>query len=210
MKKQNAQMLLLITILILCICGYFIVKSIPEETEVISESYTVSSVAQEEVIGMSYLYEGNIVDLIKEKDTWTVKDNEELSLDQSIIENMLGYVCSITTDTKIDSPEALADYGLSNPSNTICLTLKDESVVQLLIGDYIDMTGEYYVLLAGDANVYTISSYIPVAFEKSVDELIAEEETTEAVTAEEETTEVVTAEEETTEPVEDITEESIS
>lgn len=190
MKKQNAQMIVLLTILILCVCGYFVVKSIPEEeSKVTSESYTVSNVVEEDVIGISYFYEGNIIDLVKENDTWTLKEDASLGLDQATIESMLGYVCSITTDTVIDSPDSLAEYGLSNPSNTICLTLSDESVVQILIGDYMDMTGEYYALLAGDANVYTISSYIPVAFEKSVDELIIIEETIE------ETTEEMTVEE---------------
>ena len=174
MKKQNAQMIVLLTVLILCVCGYFVVKEIPEEeTEVASQSYTVSNVDQSNVIGMSYFYEGEIINLAKENDVWILEDDKTLSLDQSVIENMLGYVCSITTDTVIEEPESLAEYGLSNPSNTVCLTLSDESVVQLLIGDYMDLTGEYYALLAGDSKVYTIPSYIAAAFEKSIDDLIA-------------------------------------
>ena len=185
MRKQNIQILVLVTVLVLCICGYFFVKSIPEEeTQVNSESYTVSNVVQTDVVGISYLYEGDIIELVKENDTWIAKENKALKLEQSTIETMLEYVCSITTDTIIESPQSLEEYGLLNPSNTICLSLSDESVVQLLIGDYMDMTGEYYALLAGDANVYMISSYIPVMFEKSVDELIAVEETTKEINEE--------------------------
>lgn len=199
MKKQNAQLIVLVTVLILCICGYFVVKGMPEEeTEVTSQSYTVSNVDQNDVIEMSYFYEGEIINLIKTNDEWKLKDDASVNLEQSVIETMLGYVCSITTDTVIESPESLAEYGLTNPSNTICLTLSDESVVQLLIGDYMDITGEYYALLAGDSKVYTISSYIASSFQKSTLDLIAEEEeeTTEAVEeTTEETVEETTAEE---------------
>ena len=37
-----------------------------------------------------------------------------------------------------------------------------------------DMTGEYYALVAGDSKVYKISSYIASVFEKSLDDLFAE------------------------------------
>lgn len=176
MKKQNAQLIVLVTVLILCICGYFVVKEMPEEeTEVTSQSYTVSNVDKNDVIEMSYFYEGEIINLIKTNDEWKLKEDSSVNLEQSVVETMLGYVCSITTDTVIESPESLAEYGLTNPSNTICLTLSDESVVQLLIGDYMDITGEYYALLAGDSKVYTISSYIASSFQKSTLDLIAEE-----------------------------------
>ena len=194
MKKQNAQMIVLVTVLILCICGYFIVKAMPEEeTEVSSEAYTVVNVDQNDVKGISYFYEGKIIDLVKENEVWTLEEDPELEVDQSIIETMLEYICYISTDTVIESPESLAEYGLSNPSNTVCLTLSDNSVVQVLIGDYMDMTGEYYALVAGDSKVYTISSYIASIFEKSLDDLIAVEKNTEEI-AEESVTETATEE----------------
>ena len=185
MRKQNIQMLVLVSILVLCILGYLLVKAMPEEeTQVNSQSHMVTNVIQEDVVEISYLYEGDIIELAKENDMWVVKENMAWNLEQSMIDIMLGYICSITTDTVIEDPQSLEEYGLLNPSNTICLTLSDGGVVQLLIGDYINMTGEYYALLAGDANVYTVSSYIPMAFEKSVEELLVIEEAAEETTEE--------------------------
>lgn len=175
MKKQKIQLLLLCVVLALCVGGYFAAKQIPkEETNVISDEHTVLNVKKEDVIEISYFYDGEIIDLVKNEEEWYAKDNSETALNQSQIETMLGYVCNITTDTVIESPEMLANYGLSNPSNTICLTLEDESVVQLLIGDCMSITGDYYALLAGDSKVYTISSYIVTSFQKSLDDLIDE------------------------------------
>ena len=174
MKKQKRQLLIIIGILILCMGGYFLAKKMPKEEEVTvgTESHTVTSITQEEVTEISYLYEGDIIELIKEDDVWKSKKDKALLLDQTAIGNMLSYVCSITTDTVIENPESLEEYGLTNPENTVCLTLSDGSIVQLLIGDYLDITGEYYALLAGDTNVYTVSSYIPSVFAKSLDMLV--------------------------------------
>lgn len=174
MKKQKRQLIIIICILVLCVGGYLGAKNIPkeEDIEVGTENHTVTSINQDEVTEISYLYEGEIIEIIKEEDVFKYKADKSLALDQSVISNMLSYVCSIDTDTVIENPDSLAEYGLTNPKNTICLTLADGRVVQLLIGDYLDITGEYYILLAGDAKVYTVSSYIPASFEKSVDDLI--------------------------------------
>lgn len=184
MKKQKRQFFIIVCILVLCVGGYLVAKYIPEEEEttVGTESHTVTSIVEDNVTGLSYLYEGDIVDLIKEDDVWKSSEDKSLSLDQTVVSNMLSYVCSITTETVIENPENISEYGLNNPQNTICLTLVDGSSVQLLIGDYLDIAGAYYAQLAGDANVYTVSSYIPSAFSKSLDMLIVtEEETTETV-----------------------------
>lgn len=184
MKKQKRQFVIILFILILCVGGYFAAKKIPaeEETTVGTLNRTVTSVVQENVTELSYIYEGDIIELVKEEDVWKSKEDKSLSLDQTAVTNMLSYVCSITTDTVIESPESVSEYGLVNPQNTISLTLADGSNVQLMIGDYLDITGEYYAQLAGDANVYTISNYIPSAFNKALDLLtVTEEETTQEV-----------------------------
>ncbi len=183
MKKQRRQFFIIVVVLILCIGGYLVAKNIPKEEEVTvgTNSHTVTSITQDNVTGLSYLYEGDIVDLVKEDDVWKSAEDKSLSLDQTVVSNMLSYVCSIETDTVIENPDSVSEYGLTNPQNTICLTLADGSSVQLLIGDYLDISGEYYAQLAGDANVYTVSSYIPSTFSKSLDLLVVEEEeTTEA------------------------------
>jgi len=181
MKKQKRQFLIIICILVLCVGGYFAAKNIPEEEEIAvgTESHTVTSITESEVTGISYLYDGDIVELVKEDEVWKSKDDKSLSLEQTAVTTMLSYVCSITTDTVIENPQNTDEFGLNNPENTICITLADKSSVQLMIGDYLDITGEYYAQIAGDENVYTISSYIPSYFHKSVDMLVeSEDETT--------------------------------
>lgn len=190
MKKQKVQMIIVLCILVLGVGGYMAAKNMPkeDETTVVSENHTVTNVAQDDVVEMTYLYEGSIIELVKENDVWKSKEDKSLTLNQTQIETMLGYVCSISTDTVIPDPESLAEYGLTNPTNTICLTLSDGSIVQVLIGDYLDITGENYILLAGDAQVYTVSSYIATSFEKSLDDLIeVVEEEDEELSATEET-----------------------
>lgn len=198
MKKQKMQTIILLVLLVICVLGYLITKKMPdeEETQVSSEKQTVTNVDKEKVIGLSYLCEGKIIELTKTENGWKAENDITLELEQETVETMLGYACNITTDTVIDEPEELANYGLSNPANTICLTLEDECVIQILIGDCMEMTGEYYVLLAGDPKVYTISEYIVTNFEKTLEELVAEVETTSEENLEEIIIEDASAEEE--------------
>lgn len=182
MRKQKKQFLIIICVLVLCMGGYFMAKNMPKEEEsaVGAEKHTVTSVVQDDITEISYLYEDSIVELVKEDGVWKSKEDKSLSLDQTAVTTMLSYVCSITTDVVIENPENVDDYGLNSPENTICLTLADGGNIQLLIGDYLDITGEYYAQIAGDTNVYTISSYIPSYFHKSIDMLVETvEETTE-------------------------------
>ena len=174
MKNQKRQFLLIICILILCVGGYSVAKNVPkeEETTVGTESHTVTSITESEVTEISYLCEGDIIELVKEDDVWKSKEDKNLSLQQTTVTTMLSYVCSITTDTIIENPENTDEFGLKNPENSICITLANGNVVQINIGDYLEITGEYYAQIAGDANVYTISSYIPSYFHKSIDMLV--------------------------------------
>ena len=178
MKKQRIQIWILLCVLTVCIFGYLAAKKLAKEEalEEVTDEQTVTNVEKEKVKELSYLYEGEMIELVKNADVWKAKADSTLELEQELIDTMVGYVCNISTDTVIEEPEELVNYGLSNPVNTICLTLDDESVIQVLIGDYMELTGEYYALVSGDPKVYTISSYIVTDFEKALDDLIVEEE----------------------------------
>lgn len=178
MKKQKIQIFILMVILVFCILGYFIIKNSNQNKEEVEDtSITVTDVASENVVEMEYIYDGKTITFIKENDTWYDKEDKSIPIMQSEITTMLNYACKITTNTSIPDAEDLSVYGLLNPANMVSLTLTDGSVVQLMIGDYLSITGEYYAKTAGDDTVYTIPSYCVAAFEKSVDDLTEVTET---------------------------------
>lgn len=192
MKKQKIQFIGVLCILVLCIAGYFLAKDLKTKQEKAdtedSAKTNVTQVTEDDVVKMEYLYDGKNISLVKKEDTWYDEADQSIVLSQSDINGMLSYACNITASTVIDEPESLDSYGLSNPSNTISLTLSDGSVVQILIGDYLDITGEYYAMIPGDSNVYTVSSYVATSFEKSIEDLLDTTDATTEETATEETT----------------------
>lgn len=179
MKKQKVQLIVVAILLVLCIAGYFIIKNVNKNTEqeATTTTITVTNVESDNVKEIEYIYNGEAIAFIKDGDTWYYKNDKNITILQSEITTMLGYVCNVMTSTKIDNPEVLSVYGLDNPENTISMTLSDGSVVQIIVGDYLSITGEYYAMTSGDDAVYTIPSYCVSAFGKSIDELTETTET---------------------------------
>ena len=168
MKKQKVQLIVVAILLVLCIAGYFIIKNVNKNTEqeATTTTITVTNVESDNVKEIEYIYNGEAIAFIKDGDTWYYKNDKNITILQSEITTMLGYVCNVMTSTKIDNPE-----------NTISMTLSDGSVVQIIVGDYLSITGEYYAMTSGDDAVYTIPSYCVSAFGKSIDELTETTET---------------------------------
>lgn len=175
MKKQRIQLILIVIVLILLIGGYFWVKNMNTQKEADkkneSSAVSVTNVVQDDVTEMEYLKDGKTITLIREGTLWYDKEDKGITLQQSDINTMLSYACSISTETVIEQPQELSEYGLDNLYNTISLTLKDSSVVQIMIGDYLSISGEYYAMTSGDSMVYTIPSYYVSAFDKSIEDL---------------------------------------
>lgn len=182
MKKQKIQLIIFAVFLVIFITGYFMIKNsnIKDENDLEKTSdIKVTDVTSTDVIEMEYLKDGKTLDFVKDGDSWYYKDDKSIPIIQTDLTTMLDYACSISTKTVIDAPEDLKTYGLNNPANTISLTLKDGSIVQIMIGDYLSITGDYYAMVTGDDNIYAISSYYATSFDKSLDDLTEKETSTE-------------------------------
>lgn len=182
MKKQKIQLIIIAVLLVIFITGYFMIKNSNLKDEDDSEETSdikVTNVVSGDVVEMEYLKDGQTLDFIKDGDSWYYKDDRSIPIIQTDLTTMLDYACSISTKTVIDAPEDLKTYGLNNPSNTISLTLKDGSIVQIIFGDYLSITGDYYAMVSGDDNIYAISSYYATSFDKTLDDLTEKETSTE-------------------------------
>jgi len=113
-------------------------------------------------------------------------DDREMTLDQNQISSLVNNIAGLATESVVEEPENLSEYGLDNPVRTIKAEMKNGSNVIIYVGNQNDLTGDYYIRLEGDDRLYGISSYVVTAFDKDLEEFI--EETTEE-TAEESLTE---------------------
>ena len=164
MKKQKIQILILLVLCIVCVGGYFIIRNHTFETEEETVSVDVTNFNKDDVTEL-ILSGDHEVHLVKTDDAWT-----ESSLpDETIKES--------TTETVVEAPEDLSQYGLEEPFRTITAVLSDGTQVVIYAGNKSDLLSEYYIKVEGDDNVYLVSSNIVTDFDKDPEDFIDETET---------------------------------
>ena len=66
-------------------------------------------------------------------------------------------LADITATRALENVTDFTQYGLDEPQSVISYTTADGASVEILTGDYNDVSGEYYAQLAGEHTVYTVS-----------------------------------------------------
>ena len=177
MKKQKIQLLILAVVCLLCVGAYFGARYLGnveenEETETFTATDFSVSDAIELIVSGDYP-----LNFTKDNDVWKDAQDRNASISQSMVESLLTQIHHVTSDTCIENPEDLGQYGLDEPSMTITVTLKNGSSIILNIGDANGMTGDYYLQVEGNTSVYTLSPSVVSAFEKTPEDFIEETET---------------------------------
>lgn len=177
MKKQKIQLLILAVVCLLCVGAYFGARYLGtaeenEETETFTATDFSVSDAIELIVSGDYP-----LNFTKDNDVWKDAQDRNAAISQSMVESLLTQIHHVTSDTCIENPEDLGQYGLDEPSMTITVTLKNGSSIILNIGDANGMTGDYYLQVEGNTSVYTLSPSVVSAFEKTPEDFIEETET---------------------------------
>ena len=157
---------------LLCVGAYFGARYLGnveenEETETFTATDFSVSDAIELIVSGDYP-----LNFTKDNDVWKDAQDRNASISQSMVESLLTQIHHVTSDTCIENPEDLGQYGLDEPSMTITVTLKNGSSIILNIGDANGMTGDYYLQVEGNDSVYTLSPSVVSAFEKTPEELM--------------------------------------
>ena len=183
MKKQKLHFGILLVVCMLCAAAWFLVRylDLPESEEEEAVEVTVTDFNAEDVTALSTGGEYPL-NFVKEDGTWYNAEDRSASIQQSMVENLLTYITHITSETAIEEPDDLSQYGLDEPSMTITATLENGTSVILHIGESNSITGDYYLQVSGDDTVYTVSSSLVSTFEKTPEDFVEEETETEAET----------------------------
>lgn len=192
MKKQKKQIVVLAVILIILAAAYFILPKVVKEEEETPESYVVTAMESDAVTKLSFTNEGNAYEFVKEDNKWYLEEDRTLSISQETLNNLVEKAGNITSATKIENVTDFNQYGLDSPLHEVQLTANGTEHT-IVIGDYNDMTGEYYLCLKGKNTVYTVAGTVVTPFATTLEELVEEEETvTDEGTAEADITEEMT------------------
>lgn len=173
MKQKKGLIILLAVLLILCIV-YFALRSYnqsqKEAEQAKAEAEEIQVVNIENPVEITYSSEdGSSVSLVKEDDTWHLKDDTETALVQDTIENIADTVSDVQAERQIKDPDSLESYGLDSPAYTITVTGEDGTTETIYIGDGAD--SDYYMTAGDKENVYTVSSSLPNVLEMNTENL---------------------------------------
>lgn len=208
MKKQKKQMIILAVVLVVLVAAYFILPNVVKEEEEETESYVVTAMAGDAVTQISFTNEGTEYTFVKEDDVWYSTEDRTLPISQETVDNLVDKAGNITSTTKIEGVTDFSQYGLDNPLHEVKLTANGTEHT-IVMGDYNDITGEYYLYMKGESTVYTVESTVVTPFATTLEALVEEkEETTKEDATAEITTEAVAENE--TETDTEITEETVT
>lgn len=188
MKNQKKQIIIMAVFLAFLIVAYFSIgiygdsQSMEEENQ--QEAVVVTDLNYADIVAFYYNYEEETNRFTKSEDVWTYDADAAFDVEEDIVEEMLAVACEIRAQDYYDAYESLDNYGLDAPQKTICLTFSDGSSVKLMLGDYNDMVGYYYLMVEGDSNLYLVDSTLQDTFEVSCADLEYIPEETEMVSEE--------------------------
>lgn len=192
MKKQQKQFLAVLMVLLLFIAAYFLLTHYNKTKEAIESSEEeaakiyVTDIQQEEITAFSYQLEDSTVTMVKDGDSWTYQEAPEEDMDETQVDAMAGYLNKIEAAQIVEDPEELSEYGFDEPTNVITMTTENGTVT-LTIGMENSITSQYYLTSSENDKLYLVDTSLVSEFQRSPEELIAQEDTETEVPAENET-----------------------
>lgn len=163
-KRKWLPMILMAVLLAALIICYILIKSYNEkqegQQESESESIQITSVAADEVTGLTVEWNGSKLSFTKEEDTWHYDDDKEFPVNQESMENLISKFESVDAIRELEDPQELSEYGLEECSEVITLTLQDGAAKTFYVGNQNAITSDYYIYVDSPEKIYTTDTNI--------------------------------------------------
>ena len=160
MKKRQKTLIILAVVLVAVIAAYMILSNLTAVPEEESDAYTLLKVDKTDIAEISFVYDGERIDLYQdtETETWYLADDPEFPLDNYKATLMCGCISSVTTDTKADNNGDTEAYGLDNPILEVTAVMVDGSEFSVEYGALNSFNDMYYATCSVDEEVYMLPS----------------------------------------------------
>ena len=179
---KGKRLIAALVVLVLCIGGYLLVKSLDLKQVKEEDPEYVIQVDSAEITNFSFVRDGQTLSFTKKDDTWNYDGDESLTMNQTSMKSMAAVLAEVEAEQILTEHEDLSEYGLDSPSNTITFTAGGETKM-IFVGNENKAASGVYAMMDGDDTIYLISETLPNKFECGLDTL----EETEAETSESET-----------------------
>lgn len=181
---KGKRLIAALVVLVLCIGGYFLVKSLDLKKVKEEDPEYMIQVDSSEITNFSFVRDGQTLSFTKTEDIWNYDGDGSLTMNQTSMKSMAAVLAQVEAKQILTEHEELSEYGLDSPSNTITFTAGGETKT-ILVGNENKAASGFYVKMDGDDTVYLISETLPNKFDCGLDTL----EETEAETSESENAE---------------------
>lgn len=172
MKKQARQLIGLALVLVILAGGYQLLRNYNDNEAAQEEDKGIAlrQYTDEEIVGISYDYEGENLSFAKGEDTWYSVSDPDLSLKQYPFSIMISYLAELRVEESLGKVTDLAMYGLDEPSMKVQFETNQESCT-VLIGDENSIAGGWYICIEGEDEVYLAPDQFATVFYYDLEEL---------------------------------------
>ncbi len=178
MRKQAGQLIVMLVALAVLAAGFAALRHYNEAQAARpakEEGILLNDLEQEEIVSLSYDYEGETYTFEKEQDTWYDAEDHTKNLAQYRLRTMASYLAPLTVQEVIGNVTDYEQYGLETPERHISFQTAENSY-GIRVGDLNSMERAYYIRLDGDNNVYLVQSKFLTVFNYTTEDLTEEEE----------------------------------
>lgn len=189
MTRTKKLMILSICAVVLAGAYFGISKWSEKVAEEDESAFYMTDIKPEDIKAMSWVYNGESCRLEIETDEdgnekWVNADDTDFEVNQDYAESMASIVCNISASRILKNTEDYSQYGLYEDDNGIKIETADGGSIEILTGDYNDVSCEYYAMIKGEKDVFMVDGTYMDSFECSMEDMRVAED------ADEETEEI--------------------
>lgn len=172
MKNSVRLVILLLVFLVLLGMVFVLKKNNAESGDTVANTQiVVLDAKKEDVMRITYEYEGETYTFEKEDGTWYYAPDHSVEVTQLFINSMAGILAPLRAEQAIENVTDMSQFGLDEDVRTVQFETADGSY-SIEIGDHNSLSNVDYIRLpSGDNTVYVVSSITVAAFDKHLEDV---------------------------------------
>lgn len=166
MNRKNKLLTLLGVLAVLCVMTFAAGKlnapvdtsadDAEDEIETAAQNVVAAEIPADNVTGFTVVNGESTLALSRTNGEWLARQDLDFPIDAEKVADTLATLEHVTATQKLETPEALETYGLSEPDETLTVSLSDGTTTTFVFGDTNSLTGDLYALV--NDTVYTLDA----------------------------------------------------
>lgn len=171
--KKDTKLIVLLAVLVVFVGAYKLVGYMNNKAEA-DKKTALFDLKAEDITELDWTYSGAEFSIKNDSGTWHWSEDDKFPIEQETAKDMASKFAGVSYSQEI-SEENKSEYGFGNDNAVISAKDKDGKEYKLTIGGSIAISGEDYAEVDGRNAVYAIDANLSLAFNKSIDNLLAKE-----------------------------------